>query len=91
MAHCDNAPRLLLPRPYELPQSRRLADANEQPSLSASTNQTLPAPRRPKALARTNEEWNTNRKVIQELYLVDDFTLGMVINIMESEHGFWAS
>jgi hypothetical protein len=90
MANRDNAPRLL-PKPYEVSQSRRLSDANEQANFSASTNQPMPAFRRPKAPARTDEEWNSNRKDIQKLYSVDDFTLGMVINIMEAEHGFRAS
>lgn len=89
MADTDNTHRLLLPKPCELSQGRRLADATEQSSLSASTNQSTPALRRPKAPAKTDEEWNANREYIQKLYLV--FTLGMVTNIMGAEHGFWAS
>lgn len=91
MADTDNANRLLCPKPCELPQGRRFADATEQSTFSKSTNQSTPALRRPKAPVKTDKEWNASREDIQKLYLVDDFSLWMVIEIMGANHGFWAS
>jgi 3-oxoacyl-ACP reductase-like protein len=91
MTDSDSTDRLLLPKPHEMPQGREITNATERSNCGEFTNQPTPAFRRPKAPARTDEEWNASRENIQKLYLVDDFTLGMVINIMEAEHEFRAS
>ncbi len=91
MADPGNTRRLLCPKPSDLPQDGRLAGASEQSTLSASTYQSTPALRRPKAPSKTDEEWNANRETIQELYLVNDVPLASVIDIMGADHGFWAS
>lgn len=91
MAENENTHRLLYPKPRRLTQARKVADAVEQPDLSASTIQSTPALRRPKAPVRTDVEWKANQEIIRKLYLVDDLPLGMVINVMGADHGFWAS
>ena len=91
MAYVHGSNRSLLPWPVDAHQRNEFVEDDGGLTSGMSLPASVPAPRKPKSITKTDAEWEAHFETIRNLYIVDAMPLGVVINVMEASYGFKAS